>query len=345
MYQQTKAFMQKIVNEEQIPGITFAFIEGDSLEKNQIGVKQTCPNIEPLEKETLYDMASLTKMICTNTVILKLLETKTIEIEQPLNVYLPDFLDEKVTIKELLTHTSGINPFIPNRNELEKEELRAAILRLTSDESRGKVVKYTDTGTILLGFLIEKVYGKSVQEVFMEEVLIPLDMTQSRFKNFPKEKAAPTEKRSDRGLVQGDVHDPKAFVLGENCGSAGLFSTLDDTIAFSKMMLSRGKHNQKTFLKSESIDLLLNNYTENCERPRSLGWDLIPYEERFLLYHTGYTGTFIILDIQTQGAFIFLSNRVHPIDKREEYLAIRDELVAIYLAEKINVNLGRDFTC
>ncbi len=337
MYQQTKSFMQKIVDNKQIPGISYAFIEGDYLDLAQMGWKQTYPELVELEEDTLYDMASLTKVICTNTVILKLIEAKKIKIDEPLNIYLSGFLDKRVTIKELLTHTSGINPFIPNRNELSKKELKEAILTLNSDSSRGQVVTYTDIGTILLGFLIEKMYAKPVQDVFMDEVIEPLDMKKSGFKNFEKKKAAPTENRKDRGLVQGEVHDPKAFVLGENCGSAGLFSTLSDTITFVEMMLRKGQHKNKTFLKSESIDLLSDNYTKNCERTRSLGWDLISYEEKFLLYHTGYTGTFIIMDLKIQGAFIFLSNRVHPEDKREEYLAIRDELVAIYLAEKINV--------
>ncbi|HCM90079.1 MULTISPECIES: serine hydrolase [Vagococcus] len=334
MYQKTKVFMQKIVDDKQISGISYAFIEGNQLDLAQVGWKQTYPKLVELEEDTLYDMASLTKVICTNTVILKLIEAQKIKINEPLNLYLPEFLDKKVTIEELLTHTSGINPFIPNRNELSKEELKAAILMLKSDNSRGKVVKYTDTGTILLGFLIEKMYAKSVQDVFMNEVIIPLDMLNSGFKNIQKRKAAPTENRSDRGLVQGEVHDPKAFVLGENCGSAGLFSTLSDTITFVEMMLRKGQHKNKMFLKPESIDLLLNDYTKNCERGRSLGWDIISYEERFLLYHTGYTGTFIIMDLKMQGAFIFLSNRIHPVDKKKEYLEIRDELVAIYLAEK-----------
>lgn len=334
MYPKTENFINLLVGEKKIPGVSYAFLSGSKKYKQVTGLKQMTPTEEQLKEGTLYDMASLTKVICTNSIILKMVEANRITIETPLHMYLPEFSDKEVTIRQLLTHTSGINPFISNRNKLNQKQLMSAILKLTSDETKGKVVKYTDTGTVLLGFLIEKMYEQPAHVVFQNEVLRPLNMKNSGFLVIDKQNAAPTEVTETRGLIQGEVHDPKAFVLKEHCGSAGLFSTLDDTILFVEMMLRKGKTaSNHSFLKEETVMALLNDYTFGNRKKRSLGWDLIEKNNQIFLYHTGYTGTFILMDINQQEAFVFLSNRVHPVDKREEYLLIRDQLIEIYLNE------------
>jgi CubicO group peptidase (beta-lactamase class C family) len=100
------------------------------------------------------------------------------------------------------------------------------------------------------------------------------------------------------------------------------------------MLLNKGKYKDKLFLSEKTIENLSQNYAPKSDKARSLGWDLIEYENRYLLYHTGYTGTFMILDILAKEGFIFLSNRVHPVDRRDDYLKVRDKLVNIYLAER-----------
>ena len=334
MYQKTSQFIKELVETKKIPGASYAFVSKETTSRYMYGNKQTTPNEVRLEEDTLYDMASLTKVICTTTIILKLVEQNKIEIDQPLNRYLSDFKDPHVTIRELLTHTSDINPYIPNRDKLNQEELRQALLALSSGPRRGEVVVYTDTGTILLGFLIEFFFKKPVQQVFKEEVLIPLEMNDSGFSFEDTSSIAPTEVTKTRGVIKGTVHDPKAFVLGKHCGSAGLFSSVRDTLKFIYMILNKGKYDEKCLLKEETVLNLLISYTQQGLKPRSLGWDLIPYQEKQILYHTGYTGTFIIIDILAEEAFVFLSNRVHPVDNKEEYLILRDELIKIYLSER-----------
>lgn len=334
MYPKTLLKMEELVKSGQLPGVSYGFISQDKKEIGYLGYKQLTPKAVKLTPGTLYDMASLTKVICTTTIILKLVEAGQVDINQALAIYLPEFEDKKVTIKELLTHTSDINPYIPNRNELNQEELIQALLKLTSGDSRGKKTVYTDTGTVLLGLMIEKIYGKSVHAVFMEEVIQPLGMLSSGFNKLPLENVAPTEYSALRGLIQGEVHDPKAYVLKEHCGSAGLFSTVEDTMLFVDMMMNDGKVKEKQFLKADTIQSLLTNYAPHSDKARSLGWDLIHESRGPILYHTGYTGTFLLIDILTSEAFIFLSNRVHPVDNRKEYLAVRDELISIYLKER-----------
>lgn len=283
---------------------------------------------------TLFDVASLTKVIGTTTIILKLVEKKHLQLEDTLHQHLPEFQDKHVTIRELLTHSSDINGFIPNRSNLNKTELRAALLALKSGAERGKSVVYTDTGTLLLGFLIEKMYHSPVQAVITKEVLEPLNMLSSSF-NPSLNNIAATENHPQRGLIIGSVHDPKAHVLGEICGSAGLFTNLADCLTFVSMILSGG-HNYlgDSFLKADTIAALFCDQTPTGKDQRSLGWDLkYSRQGEPLLFHTGYTGTFILLSLKKEEAFIFLSNRVHPVDRRDHYLAKRDELLEIYLDE------------
>lgn len=334
MYKKTNNYIKELVETKKIPGASYAFVSKETTSQYVYGKKQIIPYEEFLEEGTLYDMASLTKVICTTTIILQLVEKGKIEIDQPLNKYLPDFKDPRVTIRELLTHTSDINPYIPNRDKLNQKELKQALLALTSGSNRGEAVVYTDTGTILLGFLIESFYQKPVQQVFKEEILNSLHMNDSDFSFEDTTLIAPTEVTKTRGLIKGTVHDPKAFVLGKHCGSAGLFSTVNDTLKFVYMVLNKGMYDEKRLLEEETVLNLLLSYTQKNSKPRSLGWDLISYQGRHILYHTGYTGTFIIIDILAEEAFVFLSNRVHPVDNKEEYLLIRDELIKIYLTER-----------
>lgn len=336
MYEQTRSSIHSLIEEGIIPGASFSFINKEETRRYYMGNKQMAPFIEPLKEDTLYDMASLTKVIGTNTVLLKMKEEGLIDWDDTLSQHLPEWQDDLVTLRHLLTHTSDINPFIPRRNELNKRELRKAILSLSSGNKRGLEVVYTDIGTVLLGFMIEHHYQQPVQEVIKETVLSPLGMKRSTFfPDHPKD-VAPTEYRKDRGMIQGTVHDPKAFILQETCGSAGLFSTLDDTEIFVQMMLQQGLIGNHAYLKTSTILSLLNDYTPLGNQNRSLGWDIKYKTHRGepMLFHTGYTGTFILMDLFHQEAFIFLSNRVHPIDNRTEYLEKRDEMIGIYLNEK-----------
>lgn len=337
MYSKTTAFIQELIETNVIPGASVGFIKQQEQTTYYLGQQQLIPDMQPTTEKTCYDMASLTKVMLTTTLILKLVETGDLFIDQPLKVYLPEWHEGTVTLRHLLTHTSDINGFILNRDSLSKDELKEAILSLPVGEQVGLKKVYTDTGTLLMGWLLEEYYQMDLHTLFTQEVLLPLGMTASCFDPSHSEHVAPTEQTLHRGLIKGHVHDPKAFVLQEHCGSAGLFSTLGDSLLFVQMMLSQGQTSSgRQFLAPETILNLLNDQTPTRTLQRSLGWDLLRFKESesYLLYHTGYTGTFMILDIIQEEAFVFLSNRVHPIDKKTEYLLARDKLVEIYLKEK-----------
>lgn len=335
MYPITTELILDYLHAGVYPGVSFAFIKQGQIEHATFGYAQLEPK-RLLTPETLFDMASLTKMIATNSLILHLIETQVIEIDHPLQTYLPSFSDSAVTIRHLLTHTSTINPYIKNRDTLGAVDLKKELLALQSGPEIGQKVAYTDTGTILLGFMLEELYDLPLHSLFQQQVLAPLQMNASTFKP-PANRSAATERHPLRGLICGEVHDPKAFVLGEHCGSAGLFSTIGDSIIFAEMLLAGGvTRTGDRFLKEETVDSLFTDWTPTGTLKRSLGWDLKTSHDTLqpLLFHTGYTGTFMIIDKFQQEAFIFLSNRVHPVDNRDYYLEKRDQLLEVYLDEQ-----------
>ena len=158
---------------------------------------------------------------------------------------------------------------------------------------------------LYLGWIIERIYNQPVQKVIAEQVLKPLNMPTATFNPHPAN-CVPTEVQEKRGLIRGETHDPKGYILGESCGCAGLFASLKDLEIFS-----------------------------HAPHSRSLGWKLFHAKDHHLLIsHTGFTGTWMVLDRQTDQGFIVLTNRVHPSAKNQEFLAARDQLFAIYLTEK-----------
>ncbi|MFA9493592.1 serine hydrolase domain-containing protein [Streptococcus sp. E17BB] len=256
----------------------------------------------PVEAGLVYDLASVSKVVGVGTVIIQLLADGTLELDQPLKSYYPEVADETVTIRQLLTHTSGIDPYIPNRDQLSARELRAAINHITV--TTDKRFLYTDINFLLLGFMLEDLFGKSLAELFQERVFRPLGMVETSFG--PRLGAVVTV----NGRADGLVHDPKAQVLGVHAGSAGLFSTVTDLERFCEHYL----------IADFGVDLLTNY--GSSDKPRSLGWNL----DGDWLDHTGYTGPFIMINRRRQQAVIFLTNRTYAYDDRPLWIAKRREL-------------------
>ena len=237
------------------------------------------------------------------------------------------FKDQRVTVRHLLTHTSAISGYIPHRNQLPPDKLLAALDSLLVGDWFDQKVVYTDVGLIMLGQIIEKFYQAPVQTVIQNEVLIPLGLTESTFDPV-KENCVPMEMTADRGLIQGEVHDPKAFILKEHCGSAGLFMPLNDLIKFAQWILGITEND---LLQRSTIDSLFKDWTTH-HLGRSLGWDFrISPDQTPWIYHTGYTGTYILLSKTRQEGLIVLTNRVHPTANNQAFLDFRDQLVADFI--------------
>lgn len=324
MYPKTQAMIQQKQQAGVFPGVVYQFLEEVHQETHVLGNAAILPEVEPMTKEHLFDVASLTKVICTTSVVLKLWEQGKLELNGPLQNYLPQFQNEQITLRHLLTHTSDIQTWIENRNQLSAQELRAAYLTLQPGKALGEKVCYTDAGMILLGFMLEEIYGRPVVEIFQKEVLTPLHMVHSQFPPIKYPLIVPTQKINQQ-VLKGETHDPKARVLGEHAGNAGLFTNLADIQCFVEAYFTGN------FLKPETITWLMHDHTPTGKGGRSLGWDL----KEEMLFHTGYTGTFLLLQPVKKQAFIFLSNRVHPEDYREAYVKHRDEIIQTYLNERM----------
>lgn len=335
MYDRTIQMIEAMRERQIFPGACVSFFSKGQSKDYVTGYAQLVPEQVPMRKQLLFDVASLTKVICTTTVVLQLMEEGQLVIDHPLKDYLPQFNDPKITIRHLLTHTADIHTYIENRDSLSKDALREAYYQVHSGADRGKIVSYTDTGTILLGFMLENMLNKNVVDIFRERVLLPLQMRNSLFLPEEAEDIVPTELHPVRGLIHGATHDPKAFVLAEHAGNAGLFTNMADLKKFVQMYLHKGKAQGQTFLEKETIMQLLSDQTPLKMGNRSLGWAL--KQDRTgqnLLFHTGYTGTFLLIDPVKNESMIFLSNRVHPVDKRALYIKERDLLINTYLNEK-----------
>lgn len=335
MYPKTKAFIHQLIEDEVIPGASFGFITSNERLEYREGSAAIFPERETIRENQVYDSASLTKVLVTTTIILQLWQEGKLAPDDKVSLYLTDFTNQTVTLRHLLTHTSGIEGYIPNRNALSASELKEAILHLPVGELFEKKVRYTDIGFILLGFIIETIEKDSLANVFAKRISGPLNLVDSSYHPRNKQACAPTEMDPKRGMIRGEVHDPKAYILGDHCGSAGLFSTLADGMAFCQMMVNTGELNGKRILNEKTVLSLLKDWTPNGKLNRSLGWDIKTRGSKNYLFHTGFTGTFIVLDILEKEAFVFLSNRVHPTnDNKSDYLNQRDYLVECYLTEK-----------
>lgn len=284
-------------------GASLAIYDKGAWQEHYLG---TIDGVSPTEPGLIYDLASVSKVVGVATVMIELLEKGELALDAPLQTYYPAFQNAQVTLRELLTHSSGIDPFIPNRDQLSRSELISAINGI--EVAPEKNFLYTDINFILLGLMLEEFFGQDLDTIFEERIFSRLGMLETSFG--PRHGAVPTLK----GVTDGEVHDPKAKVLGRHTGSAGLFSTVADLQRFCDF-----------YLATDFKLPLLKNYSR-ADKERSLGWDLAGD----WLLHTGYTGTFIMLNLKSQQAVIFLTNRTYAYDDRAFWIEKRDELIEVF---------------
>lgn len=337
-YQATKAALQRLVDEHVVPGVSYALIDGDQVETGALGLAAVVPQPETLTPGMTYDLASLTKVVGTLTVTLQLLAEGRLTLDAPITRWLPDWTDDRVTVRHLLTHTSGIVGYIPHRNQLNAAELTKALYTLHVGPTFNRKMVYADVNYILMGWLIEALLGEPVQLVIKRRVLVPLGMIHSTFTPMNAMQCVPTAVTPERGVIRGTVHDPKGYVLQRRCGSAGLFSTVDDLVRFCQAMLH--PEQAAAVLPPDWIHRLVGDWTPDGHAGRSLGWALTatqwPTPHR-VLWHSGFTGTYLVIDPQQQQAMVFLTNRVHPQAPNLPYLDQRNAVIGTYLAEKAGV--------
>ncbi|USS93711.1 beta-lactamase family protein [Fructilactobacillus ixorae] len=329
-FEHTQALINQMITDQVVPGASYAFITGLNVEDGIAGAQQVAPTRVPLQPNQLYDMASLTKVMGTVPVIMQLVSKQQIGLDDSITTYLPEWKHPRVTVRHLLTHTADITGYIPNRDQLNLNQLRTALLSLDVGPQLGKQMRYQDVNYIFLGWIAGVVAGLPIQPLIKHMVLEPLGLIDSTFHPDPR-RTVPTTYDSDTMTNrQGVVHDPKAQVLGSDCGSAGLFSSLRDTERFAQWMLQLtppGKVYTPAMFTAMYAD-----QTPMQDGSRSFGWRLATYQGHRYIWQGGYTGTLVMLVPERRSALVFLSNRVHP-QVHERFMDERNRMLASYLAE------------
>lgn len=271
--------------------------------------------------DTIFDLASLTKVFTALSIII-LAEQGEIHLRSPVAAYIPEFGQQgksAITIEQLLLHISGLQPTndISEYNEGPEKALQAIYSAKPESEMK---YRYSDIGYIVLGKLIEKVSGKTLDNFMQEYIFRPLEMHNTYYQP-PLDKQsliAPTGNR-DGLFIQGQVHDPRAYALGGIAGHAGLFSTANDLAIFCRMILHSGTHNQGKIISPLGITRMTKMHMLPEGKIRGLGVDIYTEHSTCMgdffplgtFGHTGFTGTSLLLDPVSQIFIIILTNRVH----------------------------------
>ncbi len=290
------------------------------------------PAVRP--DESVYDLASLTKVVATTTAVMILFDEGKIALDAPVSRYLPSFTGgqrDAITVSHLLTHRAGLPAGLELwRRYRTVEDAREAVLAAPVRNRPGAVYEYSDLGPMLLAFMVETVSGQSFDSFVNERIFTPLGMTKTGFRPSPQDARliAPTEISPPRGYpLRGEVHDENAYRLGGVAGHAGLFSTAADLSVFAQMLLQGGRYGEARIVSDSTVAL----FTARTAGRRALGWDTCAGEGGCGQYltsrafgHTGYTGTSLWIDPDHDMFVILLSNRVHAPKARRPATVIMD---------------------
>src|SRR3954449_2943918 len=292
-------------------------------------------NSTPVDAQsTIYDVASLSKVVGTTTAIMILYDEKKIGLDDPVVNYIPTFGGgdkDRVTIRQLLTHTSGL----PAGRDIWRIaqtplEARALVLSTPLEGRPGAQYIYSDLGADILGLVVEVVAGEPLDKFLARRVFEPLGMNETMYRpaDSLKYRIAPTEVTPPRGYpLRGEVHDENAYALGGIAGHAGLFSTAADLSVFAQMMLNGGEFQGKRLIADSTVAL----FTRRAAGTRALGWDTCggkgscgKYLSDHAFGHTGFTGTSLWIDPDREMFVILLTNRVHDARAKRPATVIED---------------------
>ncbi|WP_405993715.1 serine hydrolase domain-containing protein [Streptomyces sp. NBC_00986] len=269
----------------------------------------------PTTVDTPFDLASVTKLF-TAVAAMQQIERGTLGIDARVGAYLPDFraaARHGITVRQLLTHTSGLRPELPLYDCVDDAE-RLSMLRTEAPVGEPGEYVYSDLNLLLLQFVLERISGRTLDVLIHDGITRPLGMTSTDFGPCPGAAATEDQRRpwakADRGMLRGVVHDENAWALGGVAGHAGLFSTGRDLAIFCRTLLAGGSYGPARILGSDFVELLLT--------PPGLGfgvdqaWFMGELAGRGAVGHTGFTGTSVVLDPATDTFLVLLANTVHP---------------------------------
>ncbi|MGB7586089.1 MAG: exo-beta-N-acetylmuramidase NamZ domain-containing protein [Terriglobales bacterium] len=337
------AIVEDAIQDGQIPGaVVLVWHDGQVVYRKAFGNRSLEPHREAMTTDTIFDIASLTKVVATTVAVMQLVQKGEVRVNEPVAKYIPEFAQngkEDVTIRELLTHFSGL----PEDLDLSQSwQGHDAALQIAYAEKLidppGSRFLYSDINFIALGALVERVSGMLLDKYCRENIFAPLGMARTRFLPPPSwlMKIAPTQFDEENRMLRGIVHDPTARRMGGVAGHAGVFSTADDLSKFAQFLLNGG---------AVLSPLMIEKMTTPQQPPtatvlRGFGWDIdSPFSSNRgdllpvgSFGHTGFTGTSMWIDPTTRTFIIVLTNAVHPRGKGSA-VALRSKIATAVAAE------------
>src|ERR1043165_5531899 len=339
--EQLSALLTEHINAGEFPAAVYLVGEGGEIVfADALGHAVVQPYRIANTLDTIYDLASLTKPLITGMLCARRIELGELTLDSSVLHYLPEFErtdKQMITVRELLTHTSGLPAWRPLYILAEDEPERGAgaIANLDLEYKPGTRVVYSDLGFIALGILLERMTGHRLAELAQHEIIEPLNLRQTYFnpelalqtgiaaselgnlyeKNVCDETGAGEYQNSRQRLIWGEVHDGNAYFLGGAAGHAGLFSTARETFLIAHQFLREST----TLLAPETCALFRENMTPGLEEARSIGWQLAATKDSTggadlpadSFGHNGFTGTCVWIDPNRRRVFILLTNRTH----------------------------------
>jgi len=318
------SIVQQAIQDGQIPGaVVLIGHNGQVAYRKAFGSRALEPRREAMTVDTIFDLASLTKVIATTTSVMQLVERGKIRPSDTVAKYLPEFGQngkEDITVRQLLTHYSGLAPDLDLTTPWQGKQTAYRMAFADKPETPpGSGFVYSDINFIVLGALLEHVSGETLDHYSTAHVFTPLKMARTRYLPPPawRAKIAPTQFDDHNHMLRGQVHDPTALRMGGVAGHAGLFSTADDLARFAQALLDGGKG----ILSPLAVEKMTSpEQPPNATGVRGFGWDIdSPFSSNRgdLLPvgsygHTGFTGTSIWIDPTTRTYIILLTNAVHP---------------------------------
>ncbi len=343
-YNKIRLLLDKELEEGTFPGAVLGIVNRyDILFVDSTGFSRFEPEKIKIIRETMFDLASLTKVVATTTALIKLIEEGQINLWDGIKNFFPEAPSDKeqITLYHLMTHSSGIQASVKLWEKgFSHDDKIEYILKLPLEEDTGRKVIYSDPNFILLGELVRRVTHLPLDQYVEEEIFKPLGMNKTVFNPLKKLELdendfAATERCGWRKrMIAGEVHDENAYSLNGVSGHAGLFSTIDDLLIFVQMLLNQGENSGVKVFSPPAVEIMRRDWTADLNIHRGLGWDLIknPYSSGGVLFsphafgHTGFTGTSIWVDPELGIGVVFLTNRVHPTRENTRIISLRPRL-------------------
>ncbi|WP_404712598.1 serine hydrolase domain-containing protein [Sphingomonas sp. MMS24-J13] len=317
------------VAQKAFPGAVLAVGQhGRLIALKAFGRMSTAPDAPPMATDTIFDLASLTKVIGTTTAAAILYDRHKLDLDAPVVRYLPEFGGtaghDRITVRHLLTHSSGLTPPVTLwQHATDRDGILRQIYTMQVTEAPGTAYHYRDENMILMGEIVRRISGLPLDRFLQKEAFAPLGMTDTGFRPSASllDRIAPTEQDDilRHTLVHGVVHDENAFLLGGVSGHAGLFSTAGDLAKLAQLYLDGGRYRGVRLFRPSTAALFMTAQSIPAGSPRALGWDMAapgsfagPLAAPHAVIHTGFTGTSIYIDPDRDAFVILLTNRVNP---------------------------------